>query len=194
MKFFPISISSVVISFLLTTEALFALDIKNLVAAGNGCKTKQNISASLTDTGIEINFPDLKTDRAKGKKILRSNCSISMNLPNNQGKQFIPTAIKTNYRTTTTLNDQLNLNFKLWFQGENNTIVVDHKVETSKASEIRESIFIPIKTDTLSPCKKSNILNIGVSLIGKNSEKFSSEFNLEQTSNLKIEGIWLACN
>ena len=178
---------------LLLSGQAFALEVKSIASAGSGCKASEKIQASASDSSLEILFPQLKSDRANGKKLFRSNCNVSMTLDGNAGKQFKAVGIKTDYETAGTDKDQLNLNFKIWFQGESKTTSLDHKIDTSKGAEFRDSVTLRINEDNWSPCKKENTLNVGVSFIGKNQDGFSSEYSLKQSKGLKIELLWRPC-
>jgi hypothetical protein len=179
---------------LLLSSQTFALEIKSIVAAGSGCKATEKIQANASASHFEIMVPQLKSDRAKGKKFFRSNCNLSVTLDGDTGKQFKVVAVRTNYETTGTNKDELSLNFKFWFQGESNTTSLDHKIDTSKGTEFRYELSLPIHEDNWSACKKENVFNASVSFIGKNQSGFSNEYSLSQPNGLKIELLWRPCH
>ncbi len=182
------------ITLLMLSGASYALDVKSVVAAGSGCKANDKVPVNAVNGSLEIAFPPLKSLRASGKKMFRSNCNLSLTLEGESGKQFKAVAINTDYETVGTSKDKLNLNFKLWFQGGSKTISLDHQINTSKGTEFRDTISIPISEESWSPCKKENVLNAGVSFNGKNDDGFSSEYTLTQTKGMKIELMWRPCS
>lgn len=181
-------------SLFILSKQTFALEIKSVAAAGSACRASEKVQVSASDNGMEIMVPALKTDRAKGKKLFRSNCNLSIALDGEAGKQFKVVAIKTGYQTVGTNKDELNLNFKLWFQGESKTVTIDHKIDTSKGTELNTELSLPIEEDSWSACNKEKVLNAGVSFIGKNQSGFSNEYSLSQAKGIKIELLWRPCN
>ena len=182
------------VTLLMLSGTSFALNVKSVVAAGSGCKANDKFPVSAVDGSLEIAFPVLHSVQANGKKMFRSNCNLSLSLEGEAGKQFKAVAVKTDYETIGTSKDKLSMNFKLWFQGGSKTILLDHQINTSKGTEFRESLSLPINEESWSPCKKENVLNAGVSFNGKNEDGFSTEYTLTQSKGLKIELIWRPCS
>jgi hypothetical protein len=175
------------------SETSFSLEIKSVVAAGSGCKANEKIDVEATGTGIKVFFPALKTDKAQGKRMFRSNCNLSIALSGEEGKQFKVKTIKTEYETSGTSLDRLSLNFKVWFQGESKTVSIDHEIDTSKGDTARQTLTLPVQEEIWSPCKKESLINTGTSFVGKNQKGFSNEFSLTQTNGLTLEIDWRSC-
>ena len=179
---------------IMPSKHALALDVKSVAAAGSGCKASENLQVSASDNNLEIMLPELKTEGATGKKIFRSNCNISIALDSDSGKQFKAAAINAPYEASGSITDKLSLNFKLWFQGESETTLLDHNIDTSKGSDSSHELSLPISEDNWSACKKEKVFNAGVSFIGKNQNGFSKEYILKLAKGLKIQLLWRPCS
>lgn len=165
-----------------------ALEIKSVTAAGTACKANDGISVTASSHALHVALPDLKS-QAAGKRIVRANCSISVNILDNGTRQFRPTKAIVLHDTIGTKADDLTFNISTWIQGKTET--TGSQIKLSPGTGLKTEVAI--SNASWSPCSKDVVYNMSLAVLAKNKGGLGPETGVVFKDNIAIEWEWQPC-
>lgn len=168
----------------------FALSVETFKSAGNGCKaTEQSADVATDSQTMTVKFKPLS--HSTTKRLSRLNCSVSISLKSEPGKQFRITSFSGKLTTGPQPPKELSTEFAAWFQGQEKTARVTLDDLNKKFTD--RTFNLPTETEW-SPCQEQVTLNVAFSSILKTKEKLTQEnavIGLKE--GLVLPLVWRAC-